>query len=177
MQKKSLAQNGFTLIELLVVVAIIGILSSLLMANFVGIRQRARDAQRKADLRQIQSAFELYRADTGGYPTGGFISETGNSVVCNNPLQSTQGTIYMKNLPCDPLTPAGGGVGTQIYYEYDGDSTKYCLRACLENTTDAQRDSLNDDNTSQGGYNVAGCALPANLCKNKSAVSYTLQNP
>ena len=56
-------KKGFTLVELLIVVAIIGILSTLLMANFIGVRQRARDAQRKADLRQIQSALELYRSD------------------------------------------------------------------------------------------------------------------
>ncbi|MDP2672104.1 MAG: type II secretion system protein, partial [Candidatus Daviesbacteria bacterium] len=51
--------RGFTLIELLVAIAIIGILSSFLLSNFVGVRQRARDGVRKSDLRQIQSALEL----------------------------------------------------------------------------------------------------------------------
>ena len=61
--------KGFTLVELLIVIAIIGVLSALLMANFIGVRQRARDAQRKSDLRQMQSALELYRSDLGLYPT------------------------------------------------------------------------------------------------------------
>ena len=60
--------KGFTLIELLVAISIIGVLSSFLLANFVGIRQRARDGVRKSDLRQIQSALELYRSDQSKYP-------------------------------------------------------------------------------------------------------------
>ena len=58
---------GFTLIELLVAIGIIGILASFLLANFVGVRQRARDGVRKSDLRQMQSALEMYRADQGQY--------------------------------------------------------------------------------------------------------------
>ena len=50
-------------------IAIIGVLATLVMANFAGVRSRARDAQRKADMKQIQLAFETYRADQGAYPT------------------------------------------------------------------------------------------------------------
>jgi general secretion pathway protein G len=56
-------KKGFTLIELLVVIAIIGMLSALLVPNFMGARERARDAQRKSDLKQIQKALEMYRQD------------------------------------------------------------------------------------------------------------------
>src|SRR3990167_9460895 len=60
--------RGFTLIELLVVIAIVGLMSGFLVANFIGIKQRARDGQRKSDLRQIQAALELYRSDNASYP-------------------------------------------------------------------------------------------------------------
>lgn len=142
--------KGFTLIELLIVVAIIGILASLLMANFVGVRQRGRDAQRKSDLRQIQSAFELYRADSGDYPTS-----LGSSIISADGL-----TTYMKKVPVDSQ-------GDE--YFYGTDSTGYCLRACLENTGDPDRDENNgyDDNYS--------CASISSCSSGKK--SFTVQNP
>ena len=41
------SQSAFTLIELLVVISIIGALATIFIANFMGIRERARDSQRK----------------------------------------------------------------------------------------------------------------------------------
>jgi general secretion pathway protein G len=166
--KITLFQKGFTLIELLVVVAIIGILSALLMSNFVGIRQRARDGQRKSDLRQIQSALELYRADNGSYPTDPAIF-TGGSIVCNVAL-SSGGVTYMKSIPCDPL----GTASSPLFYQYVGTTANYCIRACLENTNDSQKDPTNDTGT---GSNVSGCNFVANICSSKGFHSYTLQNP
>jgi type II secretion system protein G len=161
-------KKGFTLIELLVVVAIIGVLSALLMSNFVGIRQRARDGQRKSDLRQIQSALELYRADNGAYPTDPAII-TGGSIVCNVALASA-GVTYMKSIPCDPL----GTTASPLFYQYDGTTSNYCIRACLENTNDSQKDTTNDTGT---GSNVSGCNFVANICSAKGFHSYTVQNP
>lgn len=61
--------RAFTLIELLVVISIIGILASLLLANFTGIRDRASDAKTKNDLKQVATAFRTQFNDTGAYPT------------------------------------------------------------------------------------------------------------
>lgn len=135
-------QKGFTLIELLIVIAIIGILASLLMVNFIGVRQRARDAQRKGDIRQIQSALELYRSDAGSYPaTSGSIYYLNSGAVC--PTSTTLvngGTTYMKMIPCDPLV--SGTNQSTLYnagnYYYYSDGTNYTLVACLENSSDPQ---------------------------------------
>jgi len=60
--------KGFTLIELLVVIAIIGVLASIAMTSFGSARAKARDAKRVADLRQIQTALQLYFDSTNTYP-------------------------------------------------------------------------------------------------------------
>jgi len=134
--------KGFTLIELLIVIAIIGVLATLLMVNFVGVRQRARDAQRKSDLRQLQSALEIYRSDNGGYPNP-VVSSTANLFTCTSGTgkcvnssgncfgnSPTCTTIYMQSLPVDP-----NGIN---YYYSSSDGSAYTLGACLENTGDSQ---------------------------------------
>jgi len=60
--------KGFTLIELLVVIAIIGLLASIVFSSLSGARVKARDANRKSDLKQIQAALELYFVKYGQYP-------------------------------------------------------------------------------------------------------------
>jgi len=141
-------KKGFTLIELLVAISIIGVLSSFLLANFVGVRQRARDGVRKSDLRQIQSALELYRSDKGIYPTSPL-------PTCGFPLQdtSTPVVVYMQKIPCDPSTAAS------YTYSIGSGNTAYSIFACLENGNDAQLD------------------MPKTNCPSSTAWKYTLQNP
>lgn len=130
-------RKGFTLIELLVVIAVIGLLTSFLVANFVGVRERARDGQRKSDLRNIQAALEIYRSDNGAYPSS--ISTCGST-------WTEAGAVYMQTVPCDPLNTS------PFTYEYtytpvDG---TYKLIACLENASDPQRDASNDSKCTTG---------------------------
>lgn len=62
-------RKGFTLIEILTAVAIIGILSTIMLANFGGARQQARDVQRLSDLRIIEARLEQYAdKNFGRYP-------------------------------------------------------------------------------------------------------------
>ncbi|MFA7314798.1 MAG: type II secretion system protein [Candidatus Magasanikbacteria bacterium] len=62
-------KKGFTLIELLVVIAIIGVLSTLAVVALGSARQKANDAKRLSDIKQIQTALELYYTDNNAYPT------------------------------------------------------------------------------------------------------------
>ena len=119
-------KKGFTLIELLVVIAIIGMLSALLVPNFMGIRERARDAQRKSDLKQIQKALEMYRQDQTLYPT----ATSGRFGTCGSSFNSGS-TVYMNKIPCDPLGP------TPYYYSPNNTNLTFQLCACLENKADS----------------------------------------
>src|SRR3989344_1659457 len=64
------SNNGFSLIELLVVIAIIGILLAAATISWTNAQQKGRDGKRKADLKSIQQALELYFAQNGYYPPG-----------------------------------------------------------------------------------------------------------
>ncbi|MFH1522588.1 MAG: type II secretion system protein [Patescibacteria group bacterium] len=62
-------KKGFTLIELLVVISIIGLLSSMAVYAINSARVKARDTKRKADLKQVQLALELFYDNNNTYPS------------------------------------------------------------------------------------------------------------
>jgi prepilin-type N-terminal cleavage/methylation domain-containing protein len=74
---RTIKQKAFTLIELLVVVAIISLLSSVVIASLQGSREKAAITKLKEQVRQIQTALELYRSDNGRYPAS-YISDIPN---------------------------------------------------------------------------------------------------
>lgn len=158
-QHDRIGKNGFTLIEILVVIAIIGMILALAMPNFFAARQRARDAARKSDLKQIQKALELYKSDQNpvGYPTVYPLACVGNcqiNIGCGTKWDNGGTNTYMSKIPCDPLGPTP-------YYYNPSSTTTYALVACLENASDADKDSTN---------NVA-------VCTTSGTVSYTLNEP
>jgi len=60
--------RGFTLIELLVVIGIIGLLAGIVFVALGPVRAKARDAQRMADLTQVQLMLSIYEIDKNSYP-------------------------------------------------------------------------------------------------------------
>lgn len=61
--------SGFTLIELLVVIAIITILAGVVTVSIVRKPGEARIAAAKLQIKQLQTALQVYRTEQGRYPT------------------------------------------------------------------------------------------------------------
>ena len=107
-------KKGFTLVELLVVIAIIGLLSTLAVVALNNARQKSRDARRVSDVKQIQTALELYYNDQGGYPTQAAGDMTTSFVCLSSDMDpgfdaTCAGTTYMQKVPSNPTPNDGGG--------------------------------------------------------------------
>jgi prepilin-type N-terminal cleavage/methylation domain-containing protein len=121
--------KGFTLIELLVVIVIIGILATLATVTLGSARSKARDARRISDVKQIQTAAELYYNDASGYPQVTSVT-AGNAMLYN-------GVTYMARVPGNASPGDDGSCGTDTTYIYatQGTGTSYTLIYCLGGTT------------------------------------------
>lgn len=78
-------QAGFTLLELLVVLGIIALLAALIAPSVVRYLGSARTDTAQAQLKNIESAIELYYLDTGTYPT----PDAGLSALTESPANVT----------------------------------------------------------------------------------------
>jgi len=146
--KKTYLKEGFTLIELLVVIAIIGVLTTLLFANYTSVRSRARDVQRKSDLNQIKRALRLYYNDQTptAYPAAAIVN-FGNTWAAGT-------MVYMKLIPQDPQPP-------QVYhYSLVAGSQDFCLWGTLENQADGDiaKSKSRCSSCSVGSYDYVVCA-------------------
>lgn len=133
MVKHKKTNQGFTLIELLVVISIIGILSSVVLTSLNSARAKARDTTRKSDLRQLQTALEMYYNDNGKYPITNdtwYGYQTSGCGVAGG-LSGQEGYIpglaptYMAKLPVDPSRKFGECSG--YLYRSDGNGINYKL--------------------------------------------------
>lgn len=95
------SERGFTLIEMMIVVAIIAILVSILVPNFVRARAQAQTAACEANLKEIATAIELYETDNDRYPDSG-VANASNAELA----------AYLKQTPVDPAA------GPSLYYQF-----------------------------------------------------------
>jgi prepilin-type N-terminal cleavage/methylation domain-containing protein len=118
----NMGKRGFTLVELLVVIAIIGLLSTVAVVSMNGARVKARDAKRLSDVRQVQSALEVFYSVNDYYPRydgGGSVACGGAWAVNANVYKpcwddlASKLSPYMR-LPDDPKNPA-----TDLDYQYE----------------------------------------------------------
>ena len=89
MRRRRQHEEGFTLIELMIVMAIIGVLATLAIPNFIAAIKHAREAVLKEDLQTMRMAIDSYTMDKQKAP------------------QSLDDLIqdgYLKTIPEDPIT-------------------------------------------------------------------------
>jgi len=65
-------------VELIIVVAILGILAAIVLPEFQGHVQQAKEAAAKGNLRMLREAIERYAADHNGVPPGYNLNDTSN---------------------------------------------------------------------------------------------------
>ncbi len=68
MDTKNKQQSGFTIVELLIVIVVIGILAAISIVTYNGIQERSRTATVNSDLKAIEKAMLMYRAEHGILP-------------------------------------------------------------------------------------------------------------
>lgn len=131
-------KSGFTLIELLVVIAIIGLLSTLSILALNQARARARDAKRVSDVRQIQTAVEMYYNAAGHYPPSDDV-KPGKSIEFD-------GYTYLANVPAPPK-PYDGNECARLYdaWSNSANSTYFNLGSYAYKDFDASHWGFDDN--------------------------------
>ena len=82
-------RNGFTLVELMVVLAVIALLLSVVVPDYMGKMRRAEEAVLQENLALMRDSLDKHYADTGRYPA------TLDELVSKH---------YLRAIPKDPFT-------------------------------------------------------------------------
>lgn len=131
------ASWGFTMVELILVMSIIAVLATAFTLNYTGSQKRARDTQRRSDLKQYQIALEKYaNSNSGFYPL-----RDGTPVL---PSTLCVAPLSVLNCTSDPKLGTNSCSGGACKYQYlsntaGANATEYALWARLENPHDTSK--------------------------------------
>lgn len=132
-------QNGFNISELMVAASIIALLAVYPAAGkYESSIKAARDAQRKYNIKQVETALYLYYNDNGEYPS---TADKYPSILgwqsLSDALEGKTGegpdakNIYMPEAPVDPLSE------NSYVFKYSSDGQKFTIEYETEDKADA----------------------------------------
>lgn len=89
-------QKGFTIVELLIVIVVIAILAAITIVAFNGIQDRANNTAVQSDITAFSKKIELWKVDSGTYPTFSDIEGLGIAISKQSyyePTATNQGNL------------------------------------------------------------------------------------
>jgi len=111
-------EHGFTLLELLVVMVIIGLLASIVGPRYFSQLSKSEVGTAEAQISSLGKALDMYRLDTGHYPS----EEVGLKALNSNPGNESKwrGPYLEDEVPIDPWDKP-------YVYRYPGEIKEYDL--------------------------------------------------
>lgn len=122
-RKDVASRRGFTLIELLIVIAIILILISIALPNFLEAQMRAKVVKVKGEIRSLALALEQYYLDFKIYPPENEADTTVRGRTSQGLFWLSSPIKYMSRIPEDPFCARDSPDDKSMYYETGGIKT------------------------------------------------------
>ncbi len=151
MSRKFLKNSrGMTLIEILTVISIIGVLASIGNVSFEEVKRLGRDVRRTSDMKQLQTALELYFASHNSYPgdgvpgPGGVVLGAGGATALDDTQGWTkegEGIVFLRI----PIGNPGPNGASYVYRSMDAmgnDCDKNCSFYEVRFTTEGKLGDL-----------------------------------